>query len=255
MAEQDFTIAEEFELPSKGLIYPVKFDPHIRLRSMTVRDELKRTNSQNVTVHKSLCEIIDSCMLDKIPIKCYDLAIGDYEYLLHKLRIVTYGPEYKMVVGCPHCSSVHETVISLDSLAVKPFDVKAFTECLSIDLPVSKKTVTIQFQTPRILDNVEVKAKEFKRKHPDIDYDPHKLLLLKEVILTVDGEKLTDFQLENFLNMLPARDANLIENRLDKSAQMIGLDTGVDVTCKSCGGDIKTFFRFGAEFFRPTTDE
>lgn len=35
------TIQEDFSLPSKGLMYTTKFDPHIKLRSMTVADEIR----------------------------------------------------------------------------------------------------------------------------------------------------------------------------------------------------------------------
>lgn len=255
MENQDYTIAEEFILPSLGKIYPKTFDPYIKLRSMTVRDELKRTNPQSITVHKNLCEIIDNCLLTPLPYKCYDLCIGDYEYLLHKLRVVTYGPDYKIIVGCPHCNSVHEEVINLDDLKVKEFDLKKYEELLSFVLPVSKKEVTLKIQTPRILDAIEIKVKEFKKKNPEATIDPRTLIKLQEMIDTVDGNKLSYIELENFINYLPARDANMILNRIEKINQMIGLDTALDVTCKQCGGDIKTFFRFGTEFFRPTIDE
>ena len=38
----DYTIAEEYKLPSEGKIYSVPFDPKVKLRSMTVQEEMKR---------------------------------------------------------------------------------------------------------------------------------------------------------------------------------------------------------------------
>ena len=251
--EKLFTIAEDFELPSKGLVYGSQFDPHIKLKSMTIRDEMKRT-SQNATPHRNLCEIIDGCLLTKLPLSCYDLCIGDYEYLLHKLRIVTYGPEYKMVVGCPHCTSVHEATVSLDDLKVKEFNIKELEDCLHFTLPVCKKEIQLRLQTPRILDSIDLKVKEFKKKNK-IEYDPTALITLQETIETVDGTRLSYVELENFINQLGAKDANFILNKISKSNTFVGLDTSLDVTCSSCGGDIKTFFRFGPEFFRPSNDE
>ena len=251
--EQNYTIAECFELPSKGLVYDTQFDPHIKLKSMTIRDEMKRT-SQNATPHRNLCDIIDGCLLTKLPLSCYDLCVGDYEFLLHKLRIVTYGPEYKMVVGCPHCASVHEEKVSLDDLHIKQFEMKDLEDALSFTLPVCKKQITLRLQTPRMLDNIDAKTKEFKKKHKP-EYDPTALITLQETIDLVDNSKLSYIELENFINQLGAKDANFILNKIAKSNSLIGIDTSIDVTCSTCGGDIKTFFRFGPEFFRPSDDE
>ena len=40
--EQIVTIEEEYTLPSKGLMYAKPFDPTVKLRSMTVADEMRR---------------------------------------------------------------------------------------------------------------------------------------------------------------------------------------------------------------------
>lgn len=253
MENEKFTIAEDFELPSKAKVYEVQFDPHVKLKSMTLRDEMKRT-SQNATPHRNLCEIIDGCLLTKLPISAYDLCIGDYEYLLHKLRIVTYGPEYKMVVGCPHCTSVYEAKTNLDELKVKEFNIKDLEESLRFILPVCKREIKLKLQTPRILDSIDAKVKEVKRKDK-VNYDPTAFITLQETIELVDNVKLGYIELENFINQLGAKDANFILNKINKSNSFIGLDTSIDVTCSSCGGDIKTFFRFGSEFFRPSNDE
>ena len=41
----DYTIAEEYRLPSEGKIYSVPFDPKVKLRSMTVQEEMKRQSA------------------------------------------------------------------------------------------------------------------------------------------------------------------------------------------------------------------
>ena len=248
----NYTIAEEFVLPSGGKVYDQQFDPHIKLRSMTIRDEMKRT-SQTVNVHKNLCEIIDNCLLTKLPYETYDLCVGDYEYLLHKLRVVTYGPDYKMVVGCPHCTSVYEATVSLDDLKVKEFNQEEFRNTQKFTLPVCKKEIELRLQTPRILDAIDARVKEMKTKEKFPD-DPTPLVILQQNIAFVDGMKLSYVELENFIKQLGARDGNYILNKITKLNSMIGLDTGLDVTCSSCGGNIKTYFRLGSEFFRPTND-
>lgn len=249
---KNYTIAESFTLPSGGKVYGQQFDPHVKLKSMTIRDEMKRT-SQNATPHRNLCEIIDGCLLTKLPYSCYDLCVGDYEFLLHKLRVVTYGPDYKMVVGCPHCASVHEETVNLDELKIKEFKFEDIDAGLHFTLPVCKRQITLKLQTPRILDAIDSRVKEIKRKEKPT-YDPTALVTLQETIDLVDGIKLGYIELENFINQLGAKDANFILNKITKVNGLIGVDTSLDVTCSNCGGDIKTFFRFGPEFFRPTDD-
>ena len=256
MNNQNYTIAEDYKLPSEAKIYSQDFDPNIRLRSMTVRDEMKRL-APSVYAHKTLCEIIDSCLLTKLPMSVYDLCVGDYEYLLHKLRIVTYGPEYKMVVGCPHegCNSVHEEIVDLDSLTIRELDMEKYKNSTTFILPKSNKEIKIKMQTPRILDNIDYKVKDFKKKNPNVEYDMTPVITLQEMIELVDGKKLSYAELENFINNLSARDYNYINSKINTLNSLIGIEGKLTLNCKKCGGEILTFFRFGPEFFRPTTDE
>ena len=104
MAERqtNYTIGEGMELPSKGLIYNKPQAAHVELRSMNGRDEMKRL-SPSTSQFKSLADIIEGCMIEKPTVHVYDMALGDYEFLLHKLRIVTYGDAYSMALRCPFC--------------------------------------------------------------------------------------------------------------------------------------------------------
>ena len=42
MSDEKYTIAERYTLPSHGLVYNRDVNPEIKLRSMTVRDEMRR---------------------------------------------------------------------------------------------------------------------------------------------------------------------------------------------------------------------
>ena len=60
--ERNYTIVESYELPSKGLIYDTKIEPHVELRSMTTREEMRRLAPSNTPL-KVLSEIIETCMI------------------------------------------------------------------------------------------------------------------------------------------------------------------------------------------------
>lgn len=248
--EEAYTIAEEYTLPSKGKIYNKMFGPTVKLRSMTTMEEMKRQSPSN-NVNRVLCDIIDSCLVTKLPIKTYDMCIGDFTYLLTMLRVVTYGPEYKFTVGCPHCRETYESSMNLDELKIKEFNADEFNELLKITLPVSGKEIKLKFQTPRMLDEISAKVREFKKK-TKVEYDPTMTITMQCMIDTVDDAKFDFVALENFVNTLSAKDARVIMNRILKINEMIGLDTRVDITCDKCGGDIITFFRLSSEFFEPS---
>ncbi len=253
MAERqtNYTIGEGMELPSKGLIYDKPVNAYIELRSMTARDEMKRL-SPSPARFKILADIIEDCMIEKPAVHVYDMALGDYEYLLHRLRIVTYGDEYKVAVKCLSCGEINETVAHLEELEVVPFDHAKFEELSTLKLPKKGDTVTIKFQTPRILDEMEAEIKELKRKFKSADVSFDLLVLLKSIIDTVNGTKLTSSQLETYINNLPALDMTKLVNAVDELNALIGIKNDLVVTCSKCGGEVPTYFRFGPEFFRPT---
>ncbi|MBP5468702.1 MAG: hypothetical protein J6Z11_05605 [Candidatus Riflebacteria bacterium] len=254
MAEErqtNYTIGEAVELPSKGLIYSKKINPQIELRSMTARDEMKRQNP-SASQFKVMADIIENCMIEKPAIHVYDMALGDYEFLLHKLRIITYGDSYKISLYCPYCKEQINTETHLESLKVKDFDINLFNSTREITLPVSGKIVTLKFQTPRMLDELEAKTREMKRKFPAVEISFEMLVLLLSVIDTIDGEKYDQARLETFINALPAKDMAKIINSVDALNAMIGIDNTLFVDCPSCGGEVRTSFRYGPEFFRPT---
>ena len=255
MAEErqtKYTIAECFELPSKGKIYDVQVNPRVELRSMTARDEMKRQNPNGASQFKKLADIIEGCMIEKPAIHVYDMALSDYEFLLHKLRIVTYGSKYKMSITCPHCYHTFETEADLDQIQVLDFDEAKFEAARTITLPVSGDTIKLRVQTPRMLDEIENQVKEAKRKYKTAEIDFDLYFLLKDIIDEVNGAKMEMAKLETYINNLAAKDMLKIVNSIDAVNACIGLDTSLIVDCPECGGEVQTSFRFGPEFFRPT---
>ena len=250
--QTNYTISEGYELPSKGLIYDAKINPHIELRSMTARDEMKRL-AGSTAKFKVLCDIIEGCLIEKPKIHVYDMALGDYEYLLHRLRVVTYGTEYKLAIRCPHCGEVVDAIADLDSLAVKEFDEEKFSTLRNLRLPVSGDSITIKYQTPRMLDEIEAKTKELKRRYKDADIDFNVYQTLLSVVDEVNGQKMSPDRLETYINRLPANDMLTIIYGVKKLNDSIGIENTLTVDCTECGGEVQTFFRYEPEFFRPTT--
>ena len=250
--QTNYTIWESCELPSGGKIYDKPINPHIELRSMSARDEMKRL-APSSTPLKTLADLIDGCMIEKIGMSSYDMCMGDFEFLLHKLRITTYGPDYKISVPCPYCGETVETIAKLDELKLNEFNLEEYNNYRTFELPSSKKTITLRTQSPRLEEEIEARAKTMKRRAPaaTIDFNLFASLILS--IDFVDGKKLNELDLEKFVNGLTAKDMQKILNNVEYLKSAVGLDTTLYVPCGKCGETIRTFFRFGPEFFRPTT--
>ena len=249
--QTDYTIMEGYELPSKGKIYTEQINPHIELRSMTARDEMKRL-SPSSTPLKTLADIIEGCCIEKPGIHVYDMSLGDYEFLLHKLRIVTYGEDYNVALRCPVCNELIETTADLGQLTIKEFDKKTIENLQTFILPRSGKTITLNFLSPRIIEESEAKVKEMKRRYKNATIDFETLIKIQMNIDLIDGDKKDETELENIITSLPAMDLQKLLNNIDKLNQQIGLDNILYLTCPKCGEEVTTFFRFGPEFFRPT---
>lgn len=248
-----YTIQEEYSLPSKGLLYATKFDPTIKLRSMTVADEMKRLQRSD-NPYKVMSEIIDDCLITKLPVSAYDMCVGDYQYLLHKLRVVTYGPEYKLKIGCPHCGNIFDYSVDLDSLKVKYLEDSSSTDDFVITLPKSGNIVELRMQTPRDLDWITNRAKELKQTFPDMQGDPTLILNLQTMIKSIDGKPLNPVLAYDNLKQLPSADMNMILQKAEIINGKVGVDINFTADCPECGKNIKSTFRFTNEFFRPSVD-
>lgn len=247
-----YSIAEYVELPSGGKIYDKEVTAEIKLRAMTGRDEMKRLGGKSSL--KTLADVIEDCMIEKPKIHVYDMALGDYEYLLHRLRVITHGTKYKMLVYCQECKQYQEAVTDLDQIQVIPYDEDTWNKAKYLILPDSGDTITLHYQTPRMLDEQSAKIKDMQRRYKGAQFDFTKLVLCKSVIEEVNGSLMDELKLEDYIKNLTAKDINIIIRGIDTLNSTIGIDTELIVDCPNpdCGAEIKTRFRYGQEFFEPT---
>ena len=250
--QKDYTISEFFTLPSDGKVYNELIDPQIELRSMTTAEEMRRM-SPNDHIYENLCSIIDDCLVKGPNISSYDMCLGDYQFLLYKLRLVTYGSDYNVDIACPYCKTIGHEKINLNDLKVKTYS-EEMDKYSSLILPVSDKKVTLKMITPRMLDTLNDKIRDFKRKS-NSTADAAVLYSISSVIDTINGRKQNEAKLEEFVRNLPMKDTNMIANYSDKASSMIGIDTSVIFKCDMCGLEHISRLPMNNEFFRPALDE
>ena len=248
----NITIQENFKLPSNGLVYTKKIDPNIHLRSMTTAVEMRRLQ-QSDSPYWTLCSIIDDCGASDCGMSTYDMCLGDYQYLLYMLRVVTHGSNYTVINNCPYCRSETKEVIPLGELDILEYtsDLDQYRE---FNLPKSENKVTLNVQTPRMLDNISDRAKDVRKKSKSGKVDNTLLYTLAALIETVDGKEMDDVELEKWLTQLPLADTNAILQYSDKFNNSIGVDTEIICTCPVCGLSYTSRLKTTNEFFRPSLD-
>lgn len=243
-------IAETYTLPSKGKIYEGEMNPEIIMSSMKTKHEMLRLSATEDS-QKIMAEIIDDCLQTNVGMSSYDMCLGDYQFLLYKLREVTFGTEYEMSGQCPICGSPNHITVDLNTFAVKEYD-ESLPDLMFLDLPSDGTTLELTLQTPRVLDRINQQTREFRRKMKGARENPYILYSMLNSIVSKNGEDINPIEEEQWLRNLPLMDTNLIMDRIEKINNMIGIDLMVTRDCEVCGQEIHIPFRFTEEFFRPT---
>ena len=247
----DTRIAEVFTLPSHGLIYEEEVNPEVVLSSMTTRHEMLRLSTTEES-QKIMSQIIDDCIESDMGISSYDLCLGDFQYLLFMLRVVTFGNEYELTGKCPFCGFTQSTTVNLDELQVKEYD-DSLVDLLEVELPKTGSVVKLTLQTPHMLDRINTRVKEYRRRHKNSDENPVILYNIIASIEEIDGEKPNSFTLEEWVKNLPLADTNILINRIDLINNKIGIDLDVEEDCRICGTTYRVPFRINQTFFRPNS--
>ena len=249
MKTENYPITLDCVLPSKGLIYGDRVDPNVKLRSMTTVDEMRRL-SKSENQYQNMAEMIDGCILSEVGISSYDMCIADYKYLLYMLRVVTYGDIYKINTQCPYCGYTDIDEIHISDLEVISLD-SIEEDMLKVSLPKSGHEVELNYQTPRMLDNITKAIKSSRQKKNKSPFDETLLFSLYHLVKTVDGKVLDPIQKEEWIKALPMVDTNTIISKSDKFNVMFGLNTDMDYVCGLCDNSSPLNIRITSEFFRP----
>lgn len=251
MAKVNVPIQETYEIPSRGKIYgnSMVVPERITLRAMTALDEKLRLSSNNPFV--STPKLVRNCMVGEDHIDTSKLKFFDLHFLIYKLRILTYGSEYKIRITCPNCGDTHEVIVDLDKLecVYAPDDL---VEPMSIKLPVCGKTVGVKFMDSEDYMNISSEANRIRSKFPDYEGDPEYIPSYMAKIVTVDGEEMIPSKKQEFIENMHAKDLRVFDKEYSELTNKLGLDLNQVDTCPKCGYALEYMVPMTQEFFRPT---
>ena len=245
MPQSQVAIQEEFKLPSNGRLYGGTIPTNVSLRCMNTMDERLRLSS--TSPYKVTPQIVRNCLVgsdfDTTQLKLFDLY-----YLIFKLRIITYGPDYKVKVHCRSCNSDPTIIVDLDDLEVN-------SEPFAITLPVSGDTLTCRYLSCADLNDLQSSIDRMKMKAPDADEDELSFIpSLCARIETVNGEAWPQGQTAIYLQNMHAKDYNYFEQKYVDITNKPGINMNYVATCPKCGSPITFQVPILREFFRPSID-
>lgn len=251
-----YMYTEEVQLPSRGLFNPEIPNGMITLRCVELRDQKYLGGSKLVNSNKAI-ELVRRCIIKPENVVVENLTQIDIFYLLVKLRVLSYGPEYKFFSKCPVCGKTTEVVVNLSDLEVIQLENYNPND-MCVKLPRRGDTVYTHVQTQGDSEDVDKEVARLKAKFRDIDYDPEVTLSLAKIISKIellkpdkDGNKVIDNPVDilNYVEGLTDLDALAIQSTMDDINY--GVMPLITDKCQHCSSEITLPLRTTSEFFRP----
>lgn len=189
----------------------------VEVRPFTFEDEKILRSIKKVTDGgKIINTLITRCTKD---LDFDELSLVDKNFILFKLRELSYGSEYKIEAGCGDCGASNELTVELDKLPVIYADLE------------SRKDTTL------ILPDSEVEIKYIMPTASDekfLNNTDHLMDNLWRFVSSAGGHT-ERMVIQGFISKTTGKDITVLRNTIFNNKY--GLQTKVSFICNSCGDD------------------
>ena len=217
------------KLPSLGKCYPNFNNDSIQIRPFTFEDERNlRLAARDNEGGEAITNLLDTC-IEGIPTQA--LTIFDKNYVLFKLRELSYGSNYPITGKCDTCGTNNTLRLELSSLPVSYFEGD-YEEYTKVFLPDSQKNAIIRF--PRLSDEPHLNTAE-------------KLVdNINRFVVSV--EDVTDEAIIfAFIRKTTVKDVTVLRNKIFDLS--LGFESEIVYPCGGCQRDNKTTLVLNENFF------
>jgi len=239
---------EIIELPSKGVLYTKESSLSkgtIEMKYMTAREEDILTNQSYIKQGVVLDKLFKALIISDINYN--ELLLGDKNAIMIAARVLGYGKEYELEVQTPN-GNAQKITVDLTSLGEKAVDfdeLKSSDGSFIVDLPASKRQVTIRLLTHGAQKKIDAELKGLVK----LKRDASMTTLLKHVITSIDGDSESK-SIRHFVdNELFAIDARAIRKRLTEVTPDVDLE--IDCIDEEDGEPFRCNVTIGLDFFWP----
>lgn len=237
---------EKYTLPSNGTLKDVPKE--VTIRNMTTAEEKMLLGSAEDVFD----QIIKKCVVEPKDFNIDRIPLMDKNFLYVKIRVISYGPEYKFEYRCPECGRTSSTKIDLDDLEVEmlpedfkdPFDI--------IELPVCKDKITLSLPRNEDFAKIRARVRRFESKFPDAVGDESWVFGMMAFISEINGEPV-DSKLHDYVEALHVKDAAYLRHKVNKLGG--GIDRSTTVHCPKCNNDVEVDIPMGVNFFHTDFDD
>ena len=210
---QDKIAWVEIDLPSKG--FANQGISTVEVRAFTFEDEKILRSIQKAGDGTSvISKLIARCLRG---INYSDLLIVDKNYILYKLRAMSYGEDYNIQATCEECSYESHLTVGLNDL---PVNYAESLEDLQGKFTLPDSGVEVELQT------LTTQEEGIMDKTNEITDN------LWRFIKTVNGHSGRSIT-QGFVSGTTAKDISVIRNSIFNDN--IGIQTLVNFVCKECG--------------------
>ena len=248
-------ITEDIFLPSKGIVYPY-FSGHLKLRAMTTMEERIRLSGQEFW--STMCNVINRCICNPAEdtITAEELTDFDFFAAMVKLRIISYGPEYKTRAQCPKCGKAQWVKIDLDHLAETSVP-EGFEEPIILGkLPKSGDEIGIRFL--RAQDHIDISKMATEQLQNEATAqlgDPTYTLQMERQIVSINGEPLDSVLTRRYVESMIGMDSNYYHQKIENIFYGIHRVQVAHCDNEECGSPMLCAVAPDSEFFRPSLDD
>ena len=215
-------------LPSRGKSYR-DHEGVVSIKAFTYREEKKLRSIKKVNQANN---IIKSLFGDCVKGLDYDsMTLEDKNFVLFKLREISYGDKYVITAVCPDCSAENNLNLLISEIPVE-YAAEDFEEPLEITLPDSDQVV--KYVNPRAKDEPYMEDMVTLTEN------------LWRFALSVGAHSDKNI-LRQFFEQTTVRDISFFRENLSKSHY--GFTKKVAFDCASCGETTETFVPFNESFF------
>jgi hypothetical protein len=243
MENFDTTVSYDIvQLPSHGIHYSNN-KKSVRVAYLTAADENILTSPNLVQNDLVIEELLRRKILDK-DIDIENFSEEDRQAVLIFLRNTSFGTEFNLTLVDPKTEKTFLEKIDLSTLKIKDLTIVENNNGeFEYFLPLSKKTITFKFLTPKQEKELDI----LRNSSTGNQVVPHNTKKLEMMIKSIDGNTDQMF-IYQFIQKMPIKDSQDFKNFVNKNKP--GLDLIQEITAPS-GEKVFARIDFGVEFFRP----
>ena len=234
-------------LPSHGVFYDGSLPGgELQIKSMTTQEEKLLASPSSSSGTKLLDILFKRCSSFPESFPPSKLIVFDRFSLLMNIRILSYGPIYRISFVCEECKHRNNEDLNLEEILSEEVIATEDSESQhDVELPVSKKNVTWRYPTGEDELALDKQRSKLKGGSP-ADLIEHRIA---RQIVSIDGAVPQFLDILNFIRGLSTRDNVPIRDSIQEHT--FGITSEFEFTCSNCAAPTASMgLPMSNDFFR-----